>query len=139
MTLLDATPRRATAVVTCMDARIDALAVLGLELGDAHVLRNAGGRVTDDVLRSLQLSVGGFGVSTIIVMEHTECGAGIDDHLAALCDDVDRLVATASLESVEVVLGLLHDVTTGTPTELVRCERHAGATPTKHGFATLPR
>ncbi|MDW8339346.1 MAG: carbonic anhydrase, partial [Thermoleophilia bacterium] len=49
-------PRRRLVVVTCMDARIDPLAIVGLELGDAHVLRNAGAVVTDDVLRSLAIS-----------------------------------------------------------------------------------
>ena len=53
----DARPGRHIAVVTCMDARIDVFAALGLHLGEAHVIRNAGGRVTEDVLRSLALSV----------------------------------------------------------------------------------
>ena len=79
-------------VLTCMDARVEPLAALGLGPGDAHVLRNAGGRVTDDVLRGARLSTGMFGVSTIVVMEHTRCAAGIDDRLAALCDDIDVLV-----------------------------------------------
>jgi carbonic anhydrase len=67
-------PRRRLAVVTCMDARIDPLAALGLELGDAHVLRNAGAIVTDDVLRSLALSHAVLGTREALVVGHTGCG-----------------------------------------------------------------
>ncbi len=63
-----------------MDARIDVFAVLGLVQGDALVLRNAGGRVTDDVLRSLALSVHVLGTVTVVVMQHTRCGVeGLTD------------------------------------------------------------
>src|SRR5256714_4507581 len=76
----DPRPSEHLAVITCMDARIDVFAVLGLHLGEAHVLRNAGGRVTEDVLRSLALSVHVLGVNTVIVMQHTKCGlAGVTD------------------------------------------------------------
>src|SRR5438552_11538310 len=103
----DPGPSQRLAVVTCMDARIDVFAALGLQLGDAHVIRNAGGRVTDDVLRSLALSTHVLGVDTVVVMQHTKCGlAGvtdddlqartgadlgffpIDDHAVALEEDV---------------------------------------------------
>lgn len=67
-------PARHLAVVTCMDARIDVFATLGLELGDVHVLRTAGGRVTDDVLRSLTLSTRLLGVTQVAVITHTSCG-----------------------------------------------------------------
>src|SRR5438094_9152620 len=74
----DKRPNLRLAVVTCMDARIDVFAALGLHLGEAHVIRNAGGRVTDDVLRSLALSSQVLGVDTVIVMQHTKCGlAGV--------------------------------------------------------------
>ena len=69
--IADARPSRRLAVVTCMDARIDVFAVLGLHLGEAHVIRNAGGRVTDDVLRSLALSSQVLGVNAVAVMQHT--------------------------------------------------------------------
>lgn len=63
-----------------MDARVDALAPLGLELGDAHVLRNAGAVVSDDVLRSIVLSQRLFGTRTVYVVAHTDCGLRtIDD------------------------------------------------------------
>src|SRR5438309_11352882 len=76
----DPRPSRHLAVVTCMDARIDVFAALGLHLGEAHVIRNAGGRVTDDVLRSLAVSSHILGVDTVVVMQHTKCGmAGVTD------------------------------------------------------------
>lgn len=80
-------PRRRVAVVTCMDARMDPLALLGLELGDANVVRNAGGVVTDDMLRSLAISHAVLGTREAIVVGHTECGlhgASNDDIRAAL-------------------------------------------------------
>lgn len=67
-------PARHAAVVTCMDARIDPAAALGIEHGDAHVIRNAGGVVTDDVIRSLVISQRLLGTREIIVVHHTDCG-----------------------------------------------------------------
>ena len=69
------TPNRRLAILTCMDARIDALALLGLDLGDAHVLRNAGAIVTEDVLRSLEASRE-IGTKDVVVIGHTDCGLG---------------------------------------------------------------
>jgi len=71
---LDVLPARQLAVITCMDARIAAFPVLGLELGDAHVIRTAGARVTDDVLRSLALSTHVLGTRKALVIGHTRCG-----------------------------------------------------------------
>src|SRR3954454_14416037 len=107
----DARPSQHLAIVTCMDCRIDVFAALGLHLGEANVIRNAGGRITDDVLRSLALAAHVLGVDTVVVMQHTKCGlAGvtdeelrrltgaefdffsIDDHAAALKEDLDLLV-----------------------------------------------
>jgi carbonic anhydrase len=138
----DPRPGRKLAVVTCMDSRIDVFAVLGLHLGEAHVIRNAGGRVTDDVLRSLALSAHVLGVETVVVMQHTKCGlAGvtddelrartgadlgfypIDDHAGALRDDVDSLAKTPYLEVIELIVGFVYDVETGRLEELVRFER----------------
>jgi carbonic anhydrase len=77
---LPAPPSRHLAVLTCMDARILPLTVFGLDIGDAHVLRNAGGRVTDDALRSLLVSTHVLGVRAIAVVHHTLCGmASLDD------------------------------------------------------------
>ena len=75
-------PARGLAVVACMDSRIDLFALLGLRLGQAHILRNAGGLVTDDVLRSLTLSQSLLGTRSIIVIGHTSCGLlGSDEQL----------------------------------------------------------
>ena len=70
---LTGTPRRKLAVVTCVDTRIDPLAVLGLAAGDAKILRNAGARVTDDVVRSLALVVAALGVERVALIAHTDC------------------------------------------------------------------
>lgn len=88
---LDARPARRLAVVTCMDARILPDALLGLDQGEAHVLRNAGGRVTDDVLRSLIVSTHLLDVRHVAVIHHTECGMASTDDAA-----IARLVADAT-------------------------------------------
>jgi carbonic anhydrase len=67
-------PRRQLAVVACMDSRMDIFQMLGLAHGDAHVIRNAGGVVTDDVVRSLVLSQRLLGTREIILLHHTDCG-----------------------------------------------------------------
>ena len=67
-------PARRFAVMTCMDARIDPAKALGLEEGDAHVIRNAGGLVTDDALRSLVISNTLLGTEEVLVIAHTDCG-----------------------------------------------------------------
>ncbi len=142
--LLDQRPTRRLAIVTCMDARIDVFAVLGLELGDAHVIRNAGGRLTDDVLRSLALSSGMLGVDTVVVMQHTRCGlAGasdaelrartgadldflpIADHHASLRADIERLSRTPYLSALRTIAGFVYDVDSGRVEDVVRWERLA--------------
>jgi carbonic anhydrase len=67
-------PARSFAVVTCMDARLDPAQFLGLDLGDAHVIRNAGGVVSDDALRSLVISHHLLGTQEAVVIAHTGCG-----------------------------------------------------------------
>jgi carbonic anhydrase len=140
--LSDPRPSRHLAVVTCMDARVDVFAILGLHLGEAHVIRNAGGRVTDDVVRSLVLSTHVLGVDTVVVMQHTQCGlAGITDealrertgadipffpitdHAEALADDIALLTASPHLDSVSVIAGLVYDVETGVVEEVTRWDR----------------
>jgi carbonic anhydrase len=140
----DANPTRRLAVITCMDARIDVFAALGLHLGDAHVIRNAGGRVTDDVLRSLALSSHVLGVDTAVVMQHTKCGLTgvtddtlhqltgadlgflpIDDHAAALRSDIEILAATPYLTPLKVIAGFVFDVVSGEIDDIVRWERTA--------------
>ena len=138
----DPRPGRHLAVVTCMDARIDVFAVLGLHLGEAHVIRNAGGRVTEDVLRSLALSSGVLGIDTAVVMQHTKCGLfgvnneqlreltgadlgflPIDDHAAALREDVAVLAGTPYLSRLKLIAGLVYDVESGKLEDVVRWER----------------
>jgi carbonic anhydrase len=138
----DPRPSRHLAIITCMDARIDVFAALGLHLGEAHVIRNAGGRVTDDVLRSLALSSHVLGVHTAVVMQHTKCGlAGvtdqelqeltgsdlgflpIDDHKAALQEDVEHLATTSYLAPIGHIAGCIYDVETGRIEEVVKWVR----------------
>ncbi len=71
---LQVEPTRQLAVVTCMDSRLDVFAALGLNIGEAHVLRNAGGVVTDDVIRSLAISQRRLGTREVMVIHHTDCG-----------------------------------------------------------------
>jgi carbonic anhydrase len=67
-------PARKTAVIACMDARLNVYALLGLQEGDAHVIRNAGGVVTDDAIRSLAISQRLLGTEEIVLIHHTDCG-----------------------------------------------------------------
>lgn len=77
---LPAPPTRRLAVVACMDARVDVYRILGLRDGEAHVIRNAGGIVTDDVIRSLIVSQRKLGTDEIVLIHHTACGmAGLDE------------------------------------------------------------
>jgi carbonic anhydrase len=138
----DPRPSLHIAVLTCMDARIDVFAALGLHLGEAHVIRNGGGRVTDDVLRSLALSCHVLGVDTVVVMQHTKCGlAGvtdeelreltgadlgffsIDDHSAALREDIETLASKPYLSPLQRIAGLIYDVETGELEDVTRWTR----------------
>ncbi len=78
---LDVQPSRRLAVVTCMDSRLDVFAALGLDDGEAHILRNAGGVITDDVIRSLAVSQRRLGTREVMLIHHTDCG------MEALSDD----------------------------------------------------
>jgi carbonic anhydrase len=135
---LDATAARGLALLTCMDSRIDPLRMLGLEPGDAKILRNAGARVTDDVLRTLVLARYLLGVDRIMVVAHTRCrmaggseedvheaittAGGPDtrsmsfltttDQEAAVCLDVQRVLSSPYLERT-VVGGFIFDIDTG--------------------------
>ncbi|MBB0229965.1 beta-class carbonic anhydrase [Streptomyces calidiresistens] len=71
---MDARPVRRVAIVACMDARLDLHAALGLELGDCHTIRNAGGVVTDDIIRSLTISQRALGTRSVVLIHHTGCG-----------------------------------------------------------------
>ena len=83
-------PAKKVAVVACMDARLDPARALGLEEGDAHVIRNAGGVVTDDAIRSLAISQRLLGTEEIVLLHHTDCGMLTftdDDFKAAIQQD----------------------------------------------------
>jgi carbonic anhydrase len=67
-------PTRGVAVVACMDARMDVYAILGLAPGEAHVIRNAGGEITEDALRSLTISQHELGTTEVVLIHHTQCG-----------------------------------------------------------------
>ena len=130
------------AVLTCMDSRIEPLAMLGLRPGDAKILRNAGARITDDVLRTLVLASYLLGVRRVMVITHTDCrmtgteddvhAAVLDeggpdtrslaflmaeDPAAAVRDDVQRLRSWPYLHQLEVG-GFVYDVQTGRLTRL---------------------
>lgn len=96
---LTARARRGLALVTCMDSRIAPLAVLGLEPGDAKILRNAGARVTEDVLRTLVLAVYLLDVHRVLVMPHTDCkmATATEEEMHALID-AEYGIDTRSLE-----------------------------------------
>lgn len=133
---------RRVAVLTCMDTRIDIARVLGAHVGEVNVLRNAGARVTDDVLRSLAVATHLLELSEVLIMQHTGCGLEfvtdhtlrqrtgadlaflpIDDHAATLRADVDLVARTAYLAPLSLVCGCLYDLQTGSVTELARVQR----------------
>jgi carbonic anhydrase len=83
-------PARKVAVLACMDSRMDLVGLLGLELGDAHMIRNAGGVVTDDAIRSLAISQRMLGTREIVLLHHTDCGMQTfsdDDFKRSLLDE----------------------------------------------------
>jgi carbonic anhydrase len=86
-------PRRQVAVLSCMDTRIDLFPMLGLQRGDAHIIRNAGGLATDDAIRSLSVSQRLLGTTEVVVVMHDGCGlhgASEDDYAQALAADGAR-------------------------------------------------
>lgn len=139
-------PSRRVAVVTCMDARLDPQAFLGLGLGEAHVIRNAGGRVSDDALRSLVISQRLLGTEEVLVIHHTGCGMmsftnadlaeKVRDDLGIDASDTDFLpfsnLEESVREDVEIlrrselvpdgisVSGAVYEVETGRLLEVVR-------------------
>ena len=136
-------PAKGVAVVACMDARLLPTKVLGLEEGDAHVIRNAGGVVTDDEIRSLAISQRLLGTEEIILIHHTDCGmltftddefkqsihddVGIKPHWSAeafsdLEEDVQqsiaRIKASPFIPNKDSVRGFVYDVETGKLSEV---------------------
>jgi carbonic anhydrase len=135
---LPLSPSTGVAVVACMDARLDVYALLGLDRGDAHVIRNAGGVVTDDAIRSLAISQRLLGTTEIILIHHTDCGmltfdddefrrqihedTGVEPEWAAesfddLDDDVRqsiaRIEASPFVPRKDRIRGFVYDVESG--------------------------
>ena len=102
---LDIRPTLRLAIVTCMDSRIDVFAALGLPQGAAHVLRNAGGVVTDDVIRSLAISQRRLGTEEVMLIHHTDCGMSMisDDAFRAELQDATGMAPSFAIESFKDV------------------------------------
>ncbi len=98
---LDLAPSRRLAIVTCMDSRLDVFAALGLGQGEAHVLRNAGGVITDDVIRSLAISQRRLGTEEIMLIHHTNCGLETitDDGFRAELQEATGMAPAFAIES----------------------------------------
>lgn len=144
-------PVRHVAVLACMDARLDLFKSLGLAVGDCHILRNAGGRATEDALRSLILSSHMLGTREFVIIHHTDCGLqrfdnrqiaerlaehGIDadgydflpiaDLEASVREDVER-IATSSLMLPGIhISGMVFDVQTGLLHQVCEDDTHPG-------------
>ncbi len=130
-------PRRKVAVLACMDTRIDLFPMLGLQRGDAHLLRNAGGLVTDDAIRSLSVSQRLLGTEEVVVVMHENCGllgasdedfaaaleadgahpswrlGGFDDLEATLRDGLRRLRSSPELAARDHIRGFVYDPESG--------------------------
>jgi len=147
-------PRRQLAIVACMDSRMDIFQMLGLAHGDAHVIRNAGGVVTDDVIRSLVLSQRLLGTREIVLIHHTNCGLqaidedtfkaeleaeyGIKPRWSLECftdpyqdtrQSMSRLHRTPYLQHKDHIRGFVYDVTDGLLHEVAPDPRHMGLSP----------
>jgi carbonic anhydrase len=98
---LDVRPRRRLVVVTCMDSRLDVFKALGLQEGDAHILRNAGGVITDDVIRSLAVSQRRMGTRAVMLIHHTDCGLQTltDDGFRAELQEATGVAPAFAIES----------------------------------------
>jgi carbonic anhydrase len=142
---LEIAPAKPVLLLTCLDARVDPGRILGLGVGDAHVIRNAGGRTTDDAIRSATISSWLLGTREFVVMHHTDCGmtkftddalhgmirdaTGVDvsdqeylsfvDPEEGLREDVARLRGVRVLPEGVTVSGWIYDVRTGRVTSVV--------------------
>jgi carbonic anhydrase len=136
-------PAKGVAVLACMDARLDVYRLLGLHEGEAHVIRNAGGVVTDDAIRSLTISQRLLGTTEIVLVHHTDCGmltftddafkadihsdTGIKPHWSAeafsdletdVRQSIARIKASPFVPNKDAVRGFIFDVATGKLTEV---------------------
>jgi carbonic anhydrase len=136
-------PVQHLAILTCMDARVDVSALLGLRPGDAHVIRNAGGRASSDALRALAVSQAVMHTREVMVIHHTDCALGrftqaqlnelittasgrgfaeelgcFTDPIQAIAEDVERVRAFPYLAARDKVRGFMYDLTSNTVTEV---------------------
>jgi carbonic anhydrase len=136
-------PVQHLAILTCMDARVDISALLGIRPGDAHVIRNAGGRASTDALHALAVSQAVMKTREVMVIHHTECGVGrfsqaeladqissasghhfneeldtFSDPIAAIVEDVERIRACLYLPARDKVRGFMYDLAANTVTEV---------------------
>lgn len=136
-------PKRRLAVVTCMDARINLFALLGLREGDAHIIRNAGGVITDDEIRSLAISQRLMGTEEIMLIHHTDCGIerfdgerfraevedetgvpvpwsieAFDDLEADVLESIQRVKGSPFIPHTDRVRGFVYEVETGVLREI---------------------
>jgi carbonic anhydrase len=141
---LEVRPTRQMAVVTCMDSRMNIFSLLGLGHGEAHIIRNAGGVITDDVIRSLCLSQRYLGTREIVLVHHTNCGLqmvtedglkaeieaeigikpwwaveSFDDPYVDVGQSMKRLQMTPFLPHKDYIRGFVYDVQTGQINEVV--------------------
>ena len=112
-------PSKHVAIVTCMDSRIDNFRIFGLDSGEAHILRNAGGLVTDDVLRSLVLSQRLLKTREVILMHHTNCGLHGTDEAALRAE-----IAAEAGQPPPYAFGAFADVDEAVRTALARVREH---------------
>src|SRR6202030_2790224 len=98
---LDVRPSRRLAIVTCMDSRLDVFAALQLDHGEAHILRNAGGVITDDVIRSLAVSQRRLGTREVMLIHHSDCGMQslTDDGFRAELQEASGVSPAFAIES----------------------------------------
>jgi carbonic anhydrase len=141
-------PVQHLAILTCMDARVDVSALLGLRPGDAHVIRNAGGRASSDAMRALAISQAVMHTREVMVIHHTDCALGrfsqaqldaqitaasghhfseevgcFTDPVQAIADDVERLRACPFLPVRDKVRGFIYDLTSNLVTEVPAPDR----------------
>jgi len=139
-----ARPAKKLAIVACMDARLDPAEILGLELGDAHVIRNAGGVITDDEIRSIAISQNLLGTEKIVLIHHTDCGmlkftdeefrqrledefghrpewdpGAFDDLEDNLRHSIARIEASPFIPHKDSIRGFVYEVETGALREVV--------------------
>lgn len=129
---LTAAPLTGLAIIACMDARLDVEETLGLRTGDAHIIRNAGGLVTDDVIRSLVVSQQLLGTSEIVLIQHTRCGLeGADDSRLATLVNANALADDGS----PAVFGAFHDLEANLRSQVAKLRAHPWLKPVPvHGL-----